>query len=64
MNAYINLIPYNEVSENSYKSVSDEKALIFYDMLKKEGLSVTLRQKRGVNIDAACGQLRAKEYKK
>ena len=64
MNAYINLIPYNEVNEKSYKSVSDEKALIFYDMLKKEGLSVTLRQKRGVNIDAACGQLRAKELKR
>ena len=33
----------------------------FYDMLKKRGLSVTLRQKRGTDIDAACGQLRAKE---
>lgn len=64
LSAYVNLIPYNEVKENSYKSVSDENALIFYDMLKKEGVNVTLRQKRGVNIDAACGQLRAKELKK
>ena len=64
LNAYVNLIPYNEVKENSFKSVSDEGALIFYDMLKKEGVNVTLRQKRGVNIDAACGQLRAKELKK
>ena len=64
LNAYINLIPYNEVKENSYKSVSDENALKFYDMLKKAGVSVTLRQKRGVNIDAACGQLRAKELRK
>ena len=64
LNAYINLIPYNEVKENTFKSVSDENALIFYDMLKKEGVNVTLRQKRGVNIDAACGQLRAKELKK
>ena len=64
LNAYINLIPYNEVKENTFKSVSDENALIFYDMLKKEGINVTLRQKRGVNIDAACGQLRAKELKK
>lgn len=63
LNAYINLIPYNEVEENEYKSVNDEKALKFYDMLKKEGVSVTLRQKRGTDIDAACGQLRAKEMK-
>ena len=60
-NAYINLIPYNEVKENPYKSTSDEKTLEFYDMLKKRGISVTLRQKRGTDIDAACGQLRAKE---
>lgn len=64
LNAYINLIPYNEVNENEFSSVNDEKALDFYDMLKNEGVAVTLRQKRGVDIDAACGQLRAKEIKK
>lgn len=64
LNAYINLIPYNEVEENEYKTSSDEAALRFYDLLKKEGVSVTLRQKRGTDIDAACGQLRAKEIKK
>lgn len=63
LNAYINLIPYNEVEENEYQSVNDEKALRFYDMLKKEGVAVTLRQKRGTDIDAACGQLRAKEIR-
>ncbi len=60
-NAYINLIPYNEVKENPYRSTSDEETLAFYDMLKKRGIAVTLRQKRGTDIDAACGQLRAKE---
>ena len=60
-NAYINLIPYNEVKENPYKTTSDEETLAFYDMLKKRGISVTLRQKRGTDINAACGQLRAKE---
>ena len=63
LNAYVNLIPYNEVKENEFNSCNDEKALRFYDMLKKEGVAVTLRQKRGVDIDAACGQLRAKEMK-
>ncbi len=60
-NAYLNLIPYNEVKENEYKSTSAKETLQFYDYLKKRGLSVTLRQKRGTDIDAACGQLRAKE---
>lgn len=60
-NAYLNLIPYNEVKENEYKSTSPKETLTFYDYLKKRGLSVTLRQKRGDDIDAACGQLRAKE---
>lgn len=64
LNAYINLIPYNEVKENDFTSTSEEKALLFYDLLKKEGVSVTLRQKRGEDIDAACGQLRAKEILK
>ena len=64
LNAYVNLIPYNEVKENSYRTSSDMRALKFYDMLKKRGVAVTLRQKKGVDIDAACGQLRANEYKR
>ncbi|MBQ1287786.1 MAG: 23S rRNA (adenine(2503)-C(2))-methyltransferase RlmN, partial [Erysipelotrichaceae bacterium] len=60
MNAYINLIPYNKVDEKDYETSSDENALRFYDLLKKRNVAVTLRQKKGDDIDAACGQLRAK----
>ena len=60
MNAYINLIPYNQVDENGYIGVDDKKALHFYDILMKHGVKATLRQKHGDDIDAACGQLRAK----
>lgn len=60
MNAYINLIPYNQVDENGYIGVDDKKALHFYDILMKHGVKSTLRQKHGDDIDAACGQLRAK----
>ena len=63
LNAYINLIPYNEVKEKDYKTSSEENALRFYDLLKKNGVSVTLRQKKGDDIDAACGQLRANNLK-
>lgn len=63
LNAYVNIIPYNEVKENDYEASDDLNALRFYDMLKKSGIAVTLRQKKGTDIDAACGQLRAKYYK-
>ena len=62
-NAYINLIPYNKVSEKEFETSSDENALRFYDLLKKNGVAVTLRQKKGDDIDAACGQLRANKLK-
>ena len=63
LNAYINLIPYNEVSELDYISSSEENSLRFYDLLKKNGVAVTLRAKKGDDIDAACGQLRANKLK-
>ncbi|MDO4940216.1 MAG: 23S rRNA (adenine(2503)-C(2))-methyltransferase RlmN [Erysipelotrichaceae bacterium] len=63
LNAYVNLIPYNEVNENQYHTASAENALRFYDLLKKNNVAVTLRQKKGDDIDAACGQLRANNLK-
>ena len=60
MNAYVNLIPYNEVDENGYRTTDARTALHFYDVLMKHGVKATLRTKHGEDIDAACGQLRAK----
>ncbi len=59
-NAYVNLIPYNEVDENGYHTTDDRTALRFYDILMKHGVKATLRTKHGEDIDAACGQLRAR----
>lgn len=64
LNAYVNLIPYNEVYELKYKTTPKEKALKFYDILKKRGINVTLRKEHGSDINAACGQLRHKEITK
>ena len=63
MNAYVNLIPYNEVDENGYRSTDAKTALHFYDVLMKHGVKATLRTRHGEDIDAACGQLRAKHEK-
>lgn len=60
LNVYINLIPYNEVKEKPFKRSKKEQMRKFYDTLKKRSMNVTLRLEQGVDIDAACGQLRSK----
>ena len=61
MNCYINLIPYNETNNISYKRSKKEKISAFYDILKKNRINVTVRREYGSNISAACGQLRSKK---
>ena len=63
-NAYINLIPYNNVDEKDFKSVSYEEAMVFYDALMKNKVRCTIRKEHGNDIDAACGQLRIKEIRR
>lgn len=63
-NAYVNLIPYNAVDEHGYQGVAHAQAMEFYDQLMKLGVRATIRKEHGADIDAACGQLRAKELKK
>ena len=58
--SYVNLIPYNPVGELKYKRTSGNRVHRFMDALIKEGVNVTVRKEFGTDIDAACGQLRAK----
>lgn len=64
LNVYINLIPYNEVKEQPFKRSQAVAMNRFYDTLKKRGMNVTLRREQGLDIDAACGQLRSKHMNK
>lgn len=62
---YVNLIPYNPVSEHDQYSRSDKADVLkFYDILKKNGVNCVIRKEHGTDIDAACGQLRSKQIKK
>lgn len=62
--SYINLIPYNPVSEHDqYSRSTPERVAAFYDRLKKNGVNCVVRQEHGTDIDAACGQLRSKTLK-
>ena len=61
LNCYVNLIPYNETHNIKFKRSSTIQIMRFYDILKKNKISVTIRREFGGNISAACGQLRSKE---
>ena len=62
INCYVNLIPYNETENIQFKRSNKVQILSFYDILKKNGIAVTIRREFGGKVDAACGQLRAKSY--
>ena len=59
-NGYVNLIPYNETNKNDYKRSSGNRVHTFLDILMKNGVKATIRKEFGSDIDAACGQLKAK----
>ena len=63
MLAYVNLIPYNPVNENDYQRSDNKTVKSFLDRLIKRGVTATIRKEFGTDIDAACGQLRAKNEK-
>lgn len=63
--SYVNLIPYNPVSEHDqYSRSPKERVEAFYDVLKKNGVNCVVRQEHGTDIDAACGQLRSNTMKR
>ncbi|TDM15059.1 23S rRNA (adenine(2503)-C(2))-methyltransferase RlmN [Macrococcus bovicus] len=61
LNCHVNLIPVNHVPERDYVRTSKEDIFKFEKELKRNGINATIRREHGSDIDAACGQLRAKE---
>src|SRR5690625_399234 len=63
--AYVNLIPYNAVSEHDqYQRSKTETIQAFHKTLKSQGINSGVRWEQAADIDAACGQLRSKQIKK
>ena len=56
---HVNLIPYNPISEVDYQRPSRQRVEGFTQQLKDKGIAVSVRYSRGLEKDAACGQLRA-----
>jgi len=59
--AKINLIYFNPYLGTEYKRPSKEIMENFADYLNSKGLLATIRSSRGIDISAACGQLREKK---
>lgn len=55
---HINLIPVNEIKENTLKRPSKKTIEEFERIVSEHGLDVTVRREMGNDINAACGQLR------
>ena len=60
-NAHINVIPMNAVTPLSLHGSSHERTERFVEVLQQHGVNVTVRKRKGADIDAACGQLRLRE---
>ena len=57
--SHVNLIPYNPISEVEYQRPTPQRIQSFIQTLEKYHITVSVRRSRGLEKDAACGQLRA-----
>tara|TARA_R110002050_G_scaffold195593_1_gene330412 strand:+ start:1641 stop:2699 length:1059 start_codon:yes stop_codon:yes gene_type:complete len=55
--AKVNIIEYNSIDDSEFSGSSAKTTQEFQDFLKYKGVTSQVRQSRGDDIDAACGQL-------
>ena len=55
--AHVNLIPFNPVEDTPYRAPDRASIRRFKEQVEAQGLNVTVRDTRGRDADAACGQL-------
>jgi 23S rRNA (adenine2503-C2)-methyltransferase len=54
---HVNIIPLNPTNGYAGKSTTMQRARIFQGELDRKGISCTIRVRRGIDIQAGCGQL-------
>jgi 23S rRNA (adenine2503-C2)-methyltransferase len=59
LQAFVNLIPFNPIPFRPWEPSTRERIRAFARVLEERGVAVAVREPRGRDIDAACGQLRA-----
>lgn len=59
----VNVIPWNPIGQTDYHQPTEGRQRGFVNTLRHKGIQVTVRKERGVEINAACGQLLLKNDK-
>jgi 23S rRNA (adenine2503-C2)-methyltransferase len=54
---HVNAIPLNPTEGYDGKAASRERAIKFKEILDQAGIPCTIRVRRGIDIQAGCGQL-------
>lgn len=60
LNCHVNIIPLNPTGGYAGRPADPEAINNFIDILGQYGISATVRVRRGIDIDAGCGQLKSK----
>ena len=60
MLVHVNLIPLNPTTGYAGQPSSEERIEAFTQILERRHVPFTLRLRRGIDIQAGCGQLRAR----
>ena len=55
--AHINLIPLNESVQSTFQPANQKATMEIAEVLRSNGIEVSIRKRRGADIAAACGQL-------
>ena len=55
---HVNLIQYNQIDKVEFKRASLKNLQLFHSRLSNNGIAVSFRRSRGLDKNAACGQLR------
>jgi 23S rRNA (adenine2503-C2)-methyltransferase len=63
MDAHVNLIPLNPTEGFEGAAPEDSRVRAFQQIIQDSGLPSTVRQRRGIDVAAGCGQLRANRPK-
>ena len=62
--AFVNLIPLHPGGAGEFTPTSADDIRRFADWLRRDGVEVAIRKSRGMDIAAACGQLRAERLRR
>ena len=61
IDAHVNLIPLNPTTGFAGTATAARAAAEFQHTLQAAGIPSTIRQRRGIDVAAGCGQLRAEK---